>query len=152
MPFEGIGVCQHKFVHRFSMVVCSTWKVKMFLWVAVLLLLFLTRIHFPRTKSMAAIIWSRYGNKILKMVRKLEESDFKLSKAKRDIKFLCKCENNDMTPNFLRFWTANKNLKDPNIYKQCQKSLLLTEIDMKSHIHEFYKNNLFFYLKSYSQF
>ena len=33
------------------------------------------------------------------------------------------------------FRTANKNLKDSNTYKQCQKSLLLTETDMiKSHL------------------
>ena len=108
----------------------------MFLRVAVLvfLFLFLARIRFPRTKSIAAIIRSAYGDKILKMVRKLEKLDFKLRKSKLDIKFLCKCENN-VIPNFLCFRTANKNLTDSNTYKQCQKSVYLTEIDMKrSHL------------------
>ena len=54
-----------------------------------------------------------------------------MRKAKLDIEFLCNCENNDIMSNFLCFRTANKNLKDPNAYKQCQKSLLLTEIDIK---------------------
>ena len=72
------------------------------------LFLFLARIRFPRTKSIAAIIRSAYGDKILKMVRKLEKLDFKLRKSKPDIKFLCKCENN-VIPNFLCFRTANKN-------------------------------------------
>ena len=73
----------------------------MFLQGAVLVFLFLVRIRFPRTKSIAAIIRSRYGDRMLKMVRKLEKLDFKLRKAKIDIKFLCKCENNGIIPNFL---------------------------------------------------
>ena len=76
-----------------------------------LVFLFLARIPFPRTKSIAAIIRSRHGDKILKMVRKLEKLDFKLRKAKLDNKFLCNCENNDIIPNFLCFRTANKNLR-----------------------------------------
>ena len=64
------------------------------------------------------------------MVRKLEKLDFKLRKSKLDITFLCKCENN-VIPNFLCFRTANKKLTDSNTYKQCQKSVHLTEIDMK---------------------
>ena len=100
-----------------------------------LVFLFLARIRFPRRKSIATIIRSRYGDKIAKLVRKLEKLYFKLRKAKLDIKFLCKCESNDVIPNFLCFRTANKNLKDSNTYKQCQKSLLLTEIDLKrSHL------------------
>ena len=75
----------------------------MFLRVAVLVFLFLARIFFPRKKPVAAIIRSRYGNKILKMVRKPEKLDFKLRKSKLDIKFLCKCENNDIIPNIVSF-------------------------------------------------
>ena len=80
----------------------------MFLRVAVLVFLFLARICFPRTKSITATIRSRYGDKILKMIKKLEKLNFKLRKAKRDIKFLCKCENNDIIPNFSCFQKANK--------------------------------------------
>ena len=117
-----------------------------------LVLLFLARIRFPRTKSIAAVIRSRYGDKILKMVRKLEKFDFKLRKAKLDIKFLCKCENNDIIPKFLCFRAANKNLKDSNFYKQCHKILLFTEIEMKrSHLRVLQKE-FGFYVKNYSQF
>ena len=59
----------------------------MLLRVTVLVFLFLARIRFPRTKSIATIIQSTYDNKTLKMVRKLKELDFKLRKAKLDIKF-----------------------------------------------------------------
>ena len=46
-----------------------------------LVFLFLERIRFPRTKSIVAIIRSRYGDKVLKMVKKLEKLDFELRKA-----------------------------------------------------------------------
>ena len=65
------------------------------------------------------------------MVRKIEKLDFKLRKAKLDLNVLCKCENNDIMPNFLCFRTANKDLKDSNTFKQSQKTILLTEINMK---------------------
>ena len=77
MSLKGITFCQHKFFHKFSMVFCSSWKVKMFyewLW-------WCFWSCFQRTKSIATIIQSRYGDKILKMVRKLEKLDFKLRKA-----------------------------------------------------------------------
>ena len=96
-----------------------------------LVILFLARLCFSRTKLIAAIIQSKYDDEIIKMVRKLEKLDFKLRKAKLDIEFLGNCDNNDIIPTFLRFRTANKNLRDSNAYKQCQKSLLLTETGIK---------------------
>ena len=69
------------------------------------------------------------------MVRILEKLDFKLRKAKLHLGFLCNWGNNIIIRKFLRFRTANKNLKDSNAYKQCQKSLILTKIDRKrSHL------------------
>ena len=53
-----------------------------------ILFLFLPRIRFPRTKSVPAIIRSKYGDKIFKMMRKLEKLDFKLRQAEHVIKFL----------------------------------------------------------------
>ena len=42
-------------------------------------------------------------NKILEMVKKVDKLDFKLRKAKLDINFLRKFENNNNIPNFLCF-------------------------------------------------
>ena len=64
---------------------------------------FPARIRFQKWKSIAAIIRSRYGDKILKLVRKLEKLDFKLRKTKLDIKFLYKCEDNDVILNLFVF-------------------------------------------------
>ena len=90
----------------------------MFLQLALLVFLFLAKIRFPRTKSIAAITRSRHCDKVLKMVRKLEKLDFELRKEKLDIKFLFKWANNDITPIVLCFRTSNKNLKDSNTYNQ----------------------------------
>ena len=69
------------------------------------------------------------------MVWKLEKFDFKLRKTELDTKFSCKCKNNDIIPIFLWFWTANTIFKNSNTYKQYQKCLLVTGIDMKiSHL------------------
>ena len=46
MSLEGTAVGQDKFTYKFSMTVCSTWKIKMFLWVAKLVFSLLPRVSF----------------------------------------------------------------------------------------------------------
>ena len=60
---------------KYSLIRFSWFRIK---YCAPFLILFLARIRFPRTKSIAVIIQSRYGDKILKIMRKLEKLDFKL--------------------------------------------------------------------------
>ena len=110
MSLKGVAVDQHKFIYKFSMAV----KVNMFSRVVVLVFLFFAGISFPKAKSIATVIRSRYVDKPLKIVRKSEKLDFKLRNAKCDSKFLCECENNDLISNFLCFRTDHKNLKDYN--------------------------------------
>ena len=103
----------------------------MFIRVATLVFLFLARFRFPKTESMASVIRRRYGVKLLKEVRKFESLDYKPRKVQLDLDFLCKCNDNDVKTNFLIFCLANKNLQNSFSYKQCQKKLLLTEINLK---------------------
>ena len=71
----------------------------------------------------------------MKAIRKFEKVDYKLRKAKVDICFLVKCQNENIIPNFLKFRLANKNLQNSVTYKKCQRTLLQTEIDnKKSHL------------------
>ena len=107
----------------------------MFLRVAVLVFLFLARIRFPKNESISSIVRKRYSGEVLKVIRKFEKVDYKLRKAKLDISFLVKCQNENIIPNFLKFRLANKNLQNSVTYKKCQRSLLQTEIDnKKSHL------------------
>ena len=107
----------------------------MFLRVAVLVFLFLARIRFPKNESISSIVRKRYSGEVLKAIRKFEKVDYKLRKAKLDISFLVKCQNENIIPNFLKFRLANKNLQNSVTNKKCQRSLLQTEIDnKKSHL------------------
>ena len=72
---------------------------------------------------------------VLKAIRKFKKVDYKLRKAKLDISFLIKCQNENIIPNFLKFRLANKNLQNSVTYKKCQQSLLQTDIhNKKSHL------------------
>ena len=89
----------------------------MFMRVAILVLLFLARIRFPKTESIPSIIRRRYGDKVLREVRQFEKLDYKLRKVQLDLDFLCKCKDSDVIPKFLNFRLANKKLQDSLTYK-----------------------------------
>ena len=103
----------------------------MFMRVAALVFLFLIRLRFPRSKSVAEVIRKRYGQNTVKKLRKLEKRDYQLRKAQIDLEFLVNCSNNSVVPKFLHFRVANKSLKSSRTYQQCQLSLLHEEIRQK---------------------
>ena len=77
------------------------------------------------------IIRSRYSENTVKRIRKLVKLDYSLRKAELDLQFLCKCDNNNVIPNFLNFRLANSHLKYSSTYKVCQLNLLREEIRQK---------------------
>ena len=94
----------------------------MFLRVAVLALLFLARIRFPKNESISSIVRKRYSGDVLKAIRKFGKVDYKLKKAKLGISFLVRCQNENFISNFLKFHLANKNLRNFFIYRKCQQN------------------------------
>ena len=103
----------------------------MFIHVAVIVFLFLARVRFPKSKSIAEVIRSRYSENTVKRIRKLEKLDYRLRKAELDLQFLCKCDDNNVIPTFLNFRLANSHLKYSSTYKVCQLNLLREEIRQK---------------------
>ena len=103
------------------------------MWVKTLSLvfLFILRLRFPQSKSIATNLRTRYGNPVLKTVRKFEKLDFKIRKIELDLSFLQTCDEKKVIPKFLQFRTANKTLKSSDSYKQCQELLLNEEIKKK---------------------
>lgn len=99
MQLEGIAVCQHV-LQKFNMVLCFNLKSEK-IFVGGCTGVFDSCNNTFSKKEVPPIIEARYGNKILKLLRKLENSDFKLRKVKLDINFLCKYENDNKIPNFL---------------------------------------------------
>ena len=99
--------------------------------VAAIVFLFLIRLRFPHSKSLSQIIRRRYGDKIIKRLRKFEKIDYRLRKAELDLKFLVKCRDNNVIPKFLNFRLDNRSLRFSLTYPDCQSNLLLKEIRRK---------------------
>ena len=92
----------------------------MVLRICILVFLFLARLRFPSSKSIVKFIKDRYGESVLKLVRKFERTDLRCRKAELDLSFLKYCFENSLTPKFLRFKVSNRSLKSSDAYKQCQ--------------------------------
>ena len=87
-------------------------------------------VRFPREKSIASVVRRRYGNQVVKDIRRLEKLDFKHRKIRLDIEFLSSCEHHNVIPKFLQFRTATK-LTRPADYNKYQKLMLRDEIKAK---------------------
>ena len=96
-----------------------------------LVFLFIIRLHFLRSQSIADAIRKRYGDKALKNVKKFERLDYQVRKCQLDIEFLNTCHKYNVIPNFLRFHVTNKTLKDSLTYSRCQQLLLNEKIRCK---------------------
>ena len=105
----------------------------------------ITRFKFPRNKSIANIIRSRYGNETMKSVRKFEKVDFRYRKTQLDLEFLNKCINKRLIPKFLKFRVANKHLKTSDAYVNSQLLLLNEEIRIKESLLRTLKSSLKLY-------
>ena len=104
------------------------------LFVISLVFIFLTRLRFPSGLSIAEVLRKRYGERILKIVRKFEKTDIKHKKALLDLQYLKICEGHNVIPKFLRFKVANSSLRSSTTYRRCQKKLLREEIYNKKQL------------------
>ena len=86
---------------------------------------------FQSQSQIAEVIRSRYSENTVKRIWKLEKLDYRLCKTELDLQFLCKCDDNNVIPNFLNFRLANSHLKYSSAYKVCQLNLLREEIRQK---------------------
>ena len=96
-----------------------------------LVLLFMMQIRFPADKSIAYILRFRYGNILVKGLRKLEKIDYKLPKCKLDIAFLETCQEDKIRPKYLNLGVSNLHLKTSRSYYSCQMKLLKEGISVK---------------------
>ena len=83
----------------------------MFMKAAAIVFLFLIRLRLPHPKSLSQTIRRRYGDKIIKRLRKFEKIDYRIRKAELDLEFLVKCRDNNLIPKFLNFRLANRSLR-----------------------------------------
>ena len=90
--------------------------------------LFLARLRFPAQDSIIKILRRRYGDGLVKKVRKFEKFDFKYRKALLDLEFLQSCKKEKLIPKFLQFKVANKRLESSEAYLSCQRRLLNQDV------------------------
>ena len=76
--------------------------------VITLVLLFLVRCRFPAQLSIIDVLRKRYGDTVVRQVRKLEKLDFKYKKASLDLQFLQICKSQNVILNILKFKLANE--------------------------------------------
>ena len=101
------------------------------MFVITLVISFLIKLRFPPHKSLNSILVERYDIDCLRVVRNLQDIDLKLRKNSEHLKFLIVCQNNHITPKFLRFKLYNKNIRNGEDYKKYQRQLLDREIEAK---------------------
>ena len=97
-----------------------------------LVLLFIIKLRFPRTKSIVDVLIERYGRPVLALYRSLERQDYKVRKGQCDLNFLKCCHSQNLIPNFLKFKLPNRNLQHTRSYRNCQRDLLSCEIRNKT--------------------
>ena len=96
-----------------------------------LVLLFIIRLRFPTSRSIADVISKRYSQEILRLVRRFESADLKHKKCELDIGFLDKCIKHELFPTFVRFKVANSQLRGSKVHRDCQLRLLKQELSNK---------------------
>ena len=100
-----------------------SWFKKMFLRTLALVFMFLVRLRFPSRLSLLQVIRNRYGDTIVKLVRKFEKVDFKHCKAALDLNFLQTCRSFNVIPKFLKFCVTSKNLWRSQAHQKCLNHL-----------------------------
>ena len=101
------------------------------IFIATIVLLFVTRLRWPPDKSIKDIIHQRYDESVLYTFRNLERLEFKVKKLKADLSFLRTCSEYDLIPNFLYFKMYDERVKSSNVYREAQKMFLQNEIRHK---------------------
>ena len=77
-------------------------------------------LRFPSTLSLFQVIRNRYGDTIVKLVRKFENVDFKHSKAAIDLNFLQTFRSFNVVQKFLQFRVANKISEDHKLTESAE--------------------------------
>ena len=110
--------------------------------------LFLVQMRFQSNSSTIQVLRNRYCNDTAKLVRQFERFHYKYYKLFLDLSFLGNCIKKNVTPTFMKFWLASRDLRDSSAYLQCQQELLKQEIVNQKRRIILVKKFFFFYHQS----
>ena len=82
-------------------------------------------------KSIEHVLRSRYGNLVVKELRKFETIDYSLRKCKLDLTFLMVYLHDNIITKVLTFCVSNSYLKSSRAYHACQINLPKKDISIK---------------------
>ena len=99
--------------------------------ISALIYLFISALRFPQNTSIKVILQRRYGSDTLSCFRRYEKLAYRKSKLEQDIQFIKCCIDNNLAPSFVTFKTSNNHLRNSRGYKNCQKTLLRSELRHK---------------------
>ena len=104
--------------------------------------------RFQSNSSTIQVLRNRYCNDTAKLVRQFERFHYKYYKLFLDLSFLGNCIKKNVTPTFMKFWLASRDLRDSSAYLQCQQELLKQEIVNQKRRIILVKKVFFFYHQS----
>ena len=145
LSLEVIAVCQLKGYFQWYDCLFNLKSNNVFESSSFFYFLFLARIRFPKNESISSIVQKRYSGEVLKAIRKFEKVDYKLRKAKLDISFLVKCQNENIIFILSFIWlikTFKILLPTKNANEVSYKQKLIT----RNHIWELCKMNSIVYI------
>ena len=85
-----------------------------------------------KPKSRSSIIRCRYGNHVLKIIRRYQKLDYFIRKLDLDIKFLNTSQKNDLCPTFIQYKISSTRLQNSNAYRQSQRLFTQEELTFKN--------------------
>ena len=94
--------------------------------VSSIVFLFLVQVRFQ--SNSIQVLRNRYCYDTAKRGRQFERFHYKYYKLFLDLSFLGNCIKKNVTPTFMKFWLASRDLRDSSAYLQCQQELLKQEI------------------------
>ena len=109
-----------------------SWSIFIILCVLAVMFLFIIRCWFPKPKSRSSIIRCRYGNHVLKIIRRYQKLDYCIRKLDLDIKFLNTSQKNDLCPTFIQYKISSTPLQNSNSYRQSQRLFTQEELTFKN--------------------
>ena len=94
------------------------------MFVTAVCVLFLVKLRWPKKKSLYDIVYTRYGQETLKIVRDYEKDLSRFNKTSLDIGFLQKCKLFHIYPKFLDFKLSRREFQSTSACRRFKEDLL----------------------------
>ena len=81
---------------------------------------------------MSGTIRCRYGNHVLKIIRRYQGLEYRVKNLDLNIKFLNTCQKNDLCPTFIQYKISLTHLQNSSPYRQSERLFIQEELPFKN--------------------